>query len=86
MLIKEIAETSSRNTEISNKSQVFLKLKNYHELNCQDVKSVIQKYLKVSKMSLKVIYTKCQIKLEIDELFVKYMLDIWNIWNMEYVK
>ena len=37
-------------------------------------------------MSLQVICTKYQIKLEIDELFVKYMLDIWNMWNMEYVQ
>ena len=36
-------------------------------------------------MSLQVIYTKCQIKLETAE-FVKFMLSIWNIWNMEHVK
>ena len=35
-------------------------------------------------MRLQVICTKYQIKLEIDKLFVKYMLDIWNIWNMEH--
>ena len=35
-------------------------------------------------MSLQVICTKYQIKLEIDKLFVKYTLDIWNIWIMEH--